>query len=87
MDTINLKKYKELSNNMVTIYSQPGCNPCRMTKKALNRAGVDYKDVDVTTDEAALTYIKNLGYQAVPVIEANGEHWFGYNPEKLASLK
>jgi glutaredoxin-like protein NrdH len=58
-----------------------------MTKKALNRAGVDYRDIDVTTDEQALNHIKALGYQAVPVIEANGEHWFGYDPEKLASLK
>lgn len=72
---------------MVKIYSQPNCNPCRMTKKALNRAGVSYTDIDVTTDEQALDHIKTLGYQQVPVIEADGLHWSGYDPEKLASLK
>ena len=72
---------------MVTIYSQPGCQPCRMTKKALTRAGVDYTDIDVTQDAKALAYIKSLGYQAVPVVEANGEHWYGYNTDKLSSIK
>jgi glutaredoxin-like protein NrdH len=71
---------------MVTVYGQPGCVQCKRTVKKLEGT-VDYKYIDVSEDSDALAHIKALGYQSVPVIEANGEHWNGYVPEKLASLK
>ena len=72
---------------MVKIYSQPGCTPCRRVKSFLERNQVAFEDIDISTDETAFAHVQKLGYQQTPVIEANGTHWSGYDPEKLANLK
>lgn len=71
---------------MVTLYSKPGCNPCRLTKRALDSKGIKYVAKDITEDPTALERVRELGYQTVPVIEAGDQHWNGYQPDRLASL-
>lgn len=66
------------------LYSKPGCQPCRMTKKKLDASGIYYTEVDVTQDETALAYIRDtLGYSGVPVVYVStieGDfHWQGLN--------
>ena len=65
------------------LYTKPGCQPCRMTKRKLDGAGMYYTEVDVTQDETALNYVKGLGYEGVPVVYVStpeGDfHWNGLN--------
>ncbi|WP_263310038.1 glutaredoxin-like protein NrdH [Brachybacterium atlanticum] len=70
----------------ITVYSKPLCVQCDATKRALDKAGVPYKLVDVTEDAAALARIKALGYLQAPVVIADGDHWSGFRPEKLRAL-
>lgn len=70
------------------LYSKPGCQPCRMTKKKLDAAGMYYTEVDVTQDETALNYIRDiLGYSGVPVVYVStieGDmHWQGLDIAKI----
>jgi len=37
-------------------------------------------------NEDALSKIKEMGYQAVPVIVTETENWYGFQPDKLATL-
>lgn len=37
-----------------TVYSQPGCQPCRLMKKQLDKYGVSYVERDVQQDPEAL---------------------------------
>ncbi|WP_029923876.1 glutaredoxin family protein [Nocardia otitidiscaviarum] len=67
----------------ITVYSRPGCQPCKATIKKLNSLGADYRKVDVTEDAEALDYIKSLGYLQAPVVVAGGEHWAGYSPDRI----
>lgn len=67
---------------VVTLYTKPDCQPCRMTKRKL--AGTDYTEVDVTEDPTALEYVKDtLGYTGAPVVYVStpdGDvHWYGLN--------
>ncbi|HFI0682457.1 TPA: glutaredoxin-like protein NrdH [Streptococcus suis] len=71
---------------MITIYSKPNCQACRMTKMVLDDLGVDYTHIDVTTDAEALDKVKTLGYSQMPVVEADGEFWSGFQPDRLAEL-
>lgn len=72
----------------VTVYSKPDCMQCMYTKKWLNEHNIKFKVIDVTQDSLALDYIKqDLGYQAVPVVVADDEHWYGFRPDKLTQLK
>jgi glutaredoxin-like protein NrdH len=56
------------------------------TKKHLDRIGVTYQEVNIREDEAALTKIVNMGFQAAPVVMVNDKAWSGYQPDKLNEL-
>lgn len=72
---------------MITVYSKPNCMQCTFTKNYLADKGVEFKEIDITTDPAAIDHIKSLGFQAVPVVEAPGkEPFFGFRPDQLEAL-
>ena len=73
----------------ITVYTKPGCQPCRATKRWLDKRGIEYSTVDVTTSPADLAAIKELGYEGVPVtVVSSGDpetdlHWHGFQPDNL----
>ena len=72
---------------MVTVYSRPSCVQCTATYKFLERQGTPFEVLDVSTDDAALASVKELGYMAAPVVvTATGEHWSGFQPDRLKTL-
>lgn len=72
---------------MVTLYSQPGCYPCKGTMRALDGVGVRYEVVDIAEDKDARDYIMSLGYQSTPVVVTDtGDHWSGHRPDKINAL-
>lgn len=70
----------------ITLYTKPACMQCNATKKALDRAGLEYETVDISLDDEARDYVLALGYLQAPVVEVNGEHWSGFRPERIRSL-
>lgn len=70
----------------ITVYTKPACMQCKATKKALDRAGLDYALVDISMDDAARDYVMALGYLQAPVVVADGEHWSGFRPERISAL-
>lgn len=70
----------------VTVYSKPSCVQCNATYRALRKKGIAYTVVDVTEDPQAYRHVVELGYQQVPVVETQQEHWSGYRPDKITSL-
>ena len=67
----------------VTVYTKPSCVQCNATKRALAKAGLAYREVDLTQDAEALETVKAMGYQAAPVVFAGGEHWSGFRPDRI----
>lgn len=73
----------------ITVYTKPNCQPCRATKRWLDKRGIEYSTIDVTTSPADLAAVKALGYEGVPVvIVSNGDpetdlHWHGFHPDNL----
>lgn len=72
----------------ITLYSKPkGCVQCDATKRKFQKEGIEYTEVDVTTDETALEFIKGLGYGQAPVVyvsKPDGDHhWSGHNPNEI----
>lgn len=70
----------------VTVYSKPNCMQCNFTKKWLKERNIPYTELNVKEDDVALSEIKEMGYQAVPVIVSDNENWYGFQPDKLAKL-
>ncbi|MDO4911351.1 MAG: glutaredoxin-like protein NrdH [Corynebacterium sp.] len=70
----------------ITVYSKPACVQCTATKKALDRAGLDYEVVDISMDDEARDYVLALGYLQAPVVVVDEEHWSGFRPERIREL-
>ncbi|MBF6625725.1 glutaredoxin-like protein NrdH [Aerococcaceae bacterium zg-BR9] len=71
----------------VTVYSKPNCMQCSFTKKFLDDNAIDYTMIDVYEDDTALTKVKELGFQSLPVVVIDGEEpFFGFRPDRLESL-
>ena len=70
----------------ITVYSKPACMQCKATEKALAKAGLEFTTVDISMDDEARDYVMALGYVQAPVVEANGEHWSGFRPDRIKAL-
>jgi glutaredoxin-like protein NrdH len=77
----------------ITVYTLPNCVQCNQTKRELDKKGLTYNTVDLTTNEEAYNNItNNLGYKSAPVVivtDETGEtieHWSGFQPEKLRGI-
>jgi len=71
---------------MTTLYSKPGCQPCRMTKRLLESENIPHVVIDVTQTPEALEVVTGLGYQSLPVIVAGDQHWNGFRPDRVKAL-
>lgn len=72
---------------MVTLLSKDSCVQCTATKRALDNAGVEYEELNMSNDPAALQRAKDLGFlQAPVVIPPTGEPWSGFIPDRIKAL-
>ena len=71
----------------VVIYTLPSCVQCDTSKRMMNRLGIEYKEIDMSKDEAAVEYVKELGYTAAPIIVNGTTHWSGFRMEMINGLK
>ncbi len=70
----------------VTVYSKPACVQCEATYRALDKKGIEYAVVDISTDVDALEQLRALGYLQAPVVVAGEESWSGFRPDQIAAL-
>lgn len=72
---------------MITVYTKPACVQCDATKRALGKAGLAYRTVDLSQDAEALAKVTAWGYRQAPVVEAGpDEHWSGFRPDLIMEL-
>lgn len=77
--------------NTITVYSQPGCMPCKATMRKLDTLGVEYTHVDVTESTEAAEHLKAGGWTGTPVVEVTRDAevvaaWSGLRPDALTAL-
>lgn len=70
----------------ITVYTKPMCVQCDATKRALTKAGLEYKLVDITEDAAALAEVKAMGFLQAPVVTTANDAWSGFRPDKIKAL-
>lgn len=76
----------------LTIYTTgPECMQCAMTKRALDKQGISYQEIDLRTEPSAHRYVtEQLGYIQAPVViaEENGTQntWAGFRPDRIKRL-
>ena len=76
-----------MNNHSVTVYSTPTCPYCVMAKNYFKKIGVEYNDVDVSTDDnAAREMVMKSGQMGVPVIDIDGNIIVGFQPDAFQEL-
>lgn len=71
---------------MTIVYVKPSCVQCDMTKRFMDKNGIDYDTVDITQDPAALEMILGMGFSSAPVVISDKGSWAGFQPDKLNLL-
>ena len=70
----------------ITLFSKNNCMQCKMTKKFLEQNGADFEEINVDEHPEKIEYLVNLGFKAVPVIEAGDVRFSGFQPSKLNEI-
>ena len=71
----------------IIVYTKPACVQCNAVFRALDKAGIAYEKVDVSTDTEALDYVMSLGYLQAPVVYAGpNNHFSGFRPDRIQQL-
>lgn len=71
----------------VIVYTNPNCQPCKATKRKLDKEGIPYSEVNIQEDEKAKERVRALGYSSAPVVMTDDDHWSSFRPDKIAELK
>ena len=71
---------------MTTVYTKPSCVQCDMTKRYMDKNGIDYDTVDITQDSKALDMILEMGFSSAPVVISDKGSWAGFQPDKINLL-
>lgn len=68
----------------VTVYTTPECVGCAATKRALDKAGVEYEEIPLQEHPDLVQQFKKQGLAQAPIVETkDGDRWAGFNPGKL----
>lgn len=60
---------------------------CEMVRNLLSYHGVDFENIDVSRDEAALNEMVEIsGQKSVPVLDVNGKIFVGFDRQKIKEL-
>jgi len=70
----------------VTVYTQPGCPPCRAVKEYLSRKGVPFTERDISRDAAAVEDLRRMRAMATPVIVIDGAPITGFDQARLDEM-
>lgn len=69
---------------MLTIYTRPNCQQCRMTKMYADKMGVPYVERALADCQDILAKAVQAGYTSAPVVvDDQGNLWGGYSPSKI----
>jgi glutaredoxin-like protein NrdH len=57
-----------------------------MTKRFMDKNGIQYDTVDITQDQEALDMILGMGFSSAPVVISDKGSWAGFQPDKVRLL-
>jgi glutaredoxin-like protein NrdH len=70
----------------VTVYTLPDCVQCDMTKKQLDRYGIEYEVKSFEEDPDKAREFVEQGFKSAPVVVTDYKTWSGFRHEELRHL-
>ncbi|RYQ11668.1 glutaredoxin-like protein NrdH [Bifidobacterium pseudolongum subsp. globosum] len=89
MTTFTMETTETTRTLHVTVYTKDNCQQCAATERALNRMGLDYREIKIT--EANIPLLQEAGFTQAPVVMVSmgselQDFWSGYRPDKIQGL-
>lgn len=79
-----------LSNKEVKVYWGEGCQPCKATKRWLEKKDIPYEAIEVTPEIAREKNISSVPYvEILEKSESGGtlkDSWVGFRPDRLGGM-
>lgn len=73
-------------NKALTIYTKNGCIQCKMTKRFLTEHNIAFEEHNINNQPQYLDYLKQRGFQSVPVVMSQTATVVGFRPDALKEL-
>lgn len=86
IDTVNQTKYQGGTTMNITLFSKNNCMQCKMTKRFLAENNINFEEVNIDNEPNALDWLKEQGFQSVPVITSDATTVVGFRPDQLRQL-
>ena len=67
----------------VIVYSKNNCINCTATKNELEKRGVNFTEVNMSTNRDALLKVKAMKFREAPVVVTDNDAWSGHNMDKI----
>lgn len=77
----------EYQENIMKVYTAPGCAYCQMVKRYLDMKGKNYEEINIDENQTLRDdLIKRTGAKSLPIIEVSERYAFGWNPKELEEI-
>ena len=70
----------------VTVYTNPNCVQCDMTKRQFDKLGIVYTTVDLSKHPDKVAEFKEMNLLQAPIVTTDIKVWAGFKPAKIQSL-
>lgn len=70
----------------VKIFSKNNCIQCKMVKRFLSENNIAFEEVNIDIQPDAIDWLKEQGFQSVPVITSDAATVVGFRPDQLKQL-
>jgi len=71
---------------MTIVYTKNNCVQCDMTKRLMDKVGIEYDTVNISENPEELERLIQLGYKAAPVVITDNDSWAGFQPDRITEL-
>lgn len=75
-----------LDTPTLTIYTTPNCPSCRLTRQALDRAGLTYEVVDLSGRPDLVEQMRSEGLLQAPILDDGTSRSAGFRPDRIRAI-
>lgn len=70
----------------ITVWTNPNCVQCEMTKKTMTKLGIEYKEMSLQEHPLVIDTFKAQGFMSAPIVTTDTKTWSGFRLDKIKSL-
>lgn len=70
----------------IKLFSKNNCMQCKMAKRFLSDNHISFEEINIDNQPEAIEFLKEQGFQSVPIITSDAQIIIGFRPDQLRQL-